>query len=224
MRHQLSDKKLKSYDGIIFDLDGTLWDASEASSVGWNEALRSNGLGHVSISPQDIRTVSGMPFQQCVASLFPDIAADDVEGLASKLDVAEQTSIEKNSGKLFDGVANGIKALSEHYSVFIVSNCQSWYLESFLVHSSLRPYIKGYDCYGDSQLPKSRMISNLIEYYQPGESIYIGDTLSDQEAAYAAGIDFGYATYGFGQATSPAKSFDTFSELVKRMIDVDVLN
>ena len=28
------------YDGILFDLDGTLWDATEAIAVSWAQALR----------------------------------------------------------------------------------------------------------------------------------------------------------------------------------------
>ena len=33
--------------GIIFDLDGTLWDAAEAVISAWNESFRKNGVRRV---------------------------------------------------------------------------------------------------------------------------------------------------------------------------------
>ena len=43
--------------------------------------------------------------------------------------------------------------------------------------------------------------------------LYIGDTLSDQQAALEAGIDFVWARYGFGQGLSAALAVDSFEEL-----------
>lgn len=34
----------RPYDALIFDLDGTLWDAAAASTYGWNLALQEMGL------------------------------------------------------------------------------------------------------------------------------------------------------------------------------------
>ena len=45
-------------DGLVFDLDGTLWDAAAASTLGWNLALEE--MGAVSrVTVDDIRSVSG---------------------------------------------------------------------------------------------------------------------------------------------------------------------
>jgi phosphoglycolate phosphatase len=49
---------METYDSIIFDLDGTLWDASEACANAWNIAL----LTGLSVKPDDIRGVSGLLF------------------------------------------------------------------------------------------------------------------------------------------------------------------
>jgi len=35
---------MAGFDSIIFDLDGTLWDTSEACVVGWNNVLARNGI------------------------------------------------------------------------------------------------------------------------------------------------------------------------------------
>ncbi len=61
----------------MFDLDGTLLDVSNASAIGRNAALSSIGFPNVVISAQDIETVSGRPFQECVKTLLPDISVTD---------------------------------------------------------------------------------------------------------------------------------------------------
>jgi phosphoglycolate phosphatase-like HAD superfamily hydrolase len=48
-------------DSIIFDLDGTLWSACEASAKGWTAALQELGYDQT-ITPSDIGSVTGMPF------------------------------------------------------------------------------------------------------------------------------------------------------------------
>lgn len=53
---------------------------------------------------------------------------------------------------------------------------------------------------------------------EPGEVIYIGDSLSDYQAANSAGVDFGYATWGSVSSEGiygPTYVFDHPLELLK---------
>lgn len=43
-------------DGLIFDLDGTLWDASEACTVAWNLALTEAGVSSRVLTADNIRS------------------------------------------------------------------------------------------------------------------------------------------------------------------------
>jgi phosphoglycolate phosphatase len=45
--------------------------------------------------------------------------------------------------------------------------------------------------------------------------VYVGDTQGDVEASLGAGIDVISVTYGLGQATTPQKTIDRFSQLLE---------
>ena len=50
--------------GLIFDLDGTLWDVGEAMAAIWTEALADFSCALREVTPDMIRSVMGMTEQQ----------------------------------------------------------------------------------------------------------------------------------------------------------------
>ncbi|MCD6582855.1 MAG: HAD family hydrolase [Desulfuromusa sp.] len=205
---------MKKYDAIIFDLDGTLWDASNATVTGWNAALVDQGLPELQITADQVRGISGLPFDQCIVRLFGHAGRVDLESLTAVIDAAEKRVVESTGGTLFKGVRAGIKVLAKEYPLFLVSNCQSWYLESFWTHSGMKTFFQDEDCFGHSGNPKSEMIKEIFDQYSLKQPIYIGDTHWDQQASHAAGVAYGQVDYGFGQAIEPEQSFSNFTQLV----------
>ncbi|MCC5808846.1 MAG: HAD family hydrolase [Ectothiorhodospiraceae bacterium] len=205
---------MANYDGLIFDLDGTLWDASEATALGWNAAIRNRGIGEMRVSGQDVRGVVGQPFERCIDILFPGLSPALRHALVPAFDQYERKEVERRGGRLYDGVQTGLKALSASYKVFIVSNCQDWYLESFLRQSQLRSCFSDVDCHGRSSRPKPEMIQNLMVRFGLSRPVYVGDTQADQSAASAAGAEFVHAAYGFGVVQDSPRAFASFPELV----------
>lgn len=45
--------------GILFDLDGTLWDSAEQVAASWTKALAQSGYLDCDISTEDIQSVMG---------------------------------------------------------------------------------------------------------------------------------------------------------------------
>lgn len=205
---------MKKHDAIIFDLDGTLWDASNATAAGWNAALIDQSLSELQITADQVRGISGLPFDECIVRLFGHAKQVDCESLTAVIDVEEKRVVESAGGTLFEGVKTGIETLAEEYPLFLVSNCQSWYLESFWTHSGMKTFFQGEDCFGHSGNPKSEMIKGISDQYVLKQPIYIGDTHWDQQASHAAGVAYGQADYGFGQAIEPELSFSSFTQLV----------
>ncbi len=202
------------YDSIIFDVDGTLWDASRACAFAWTQAAREFGLHDRAVTPSDIRRVSGLPFSDCVEQIFGDLPSSDVEALGGLIDSSERRAVESEGGDLFSGVVEGVAALSEEFHLSVVSNCQAWYLQAFLNRSRLRRYFQGADCYGNSQVPKAQMISSMVERFSLSSPVYVGDTSGDHQASSDAGVAFGYVSYGFGQTNHPDHEFSSFNDLV----------
>lgn len=204
-------------DSIIFDLDGTLWNASGSTAKGWSRIANSLGLP-VSITSDSIRSVSGLPFDECVESLFPGLSKTHPD-LKSRLDLAEKEEVRKSGGELYPGVVTLIPKLKEKYRLFIVSNCQEWYLKSFLEHSKLQPYFEDVLCFGQTNLSKSENIQELVRRNQLQKPIYVGDTQWDQHAAFFAGVKFIFACYGFGAInTKRCPSVNSFVELTDFML------
>lgn len=202
------------YDSIIFDLDGTLWDASEATAAGWNVVLAKNGLSEFQVTADDIRKISGLPFDECVSKIFGHVEQIDCSSLEPFFDEEEKRFLESDGGKLFEGVETGIRVLSNEFPLFLVSNCQSWYLQLFWNQFRIDQYFQGAACYGESGESKARMIREISDKHALKHPVYIGDTEGDQKASCEAGVPFGYASYGFGTADNPRVSFTSFEELV----------
>ena len=198
-------------EALIFDLDGTLWDAAAASTRGWNRALERMGVSS-RVTVDDIRSVSGRPFARCVEVLLPELGPA-TEDMLRALEEHERIEIEAVGGRLYQGVADGLLQLAVMYRLFLVSNCPGWYLDAFFRASDLRECFTGWDCHGSSGLSKAAMLADLKDTYDLGCATYVGDTGGDQEAAVQAGMEFAFVRYGFGEAGPVSLAFDSFGEL-----------
>jgi len=202
------------YDSIIFDLDGTLWDASRVTAAGWNNALAKMNLDQHKVDHQAVNNVSGKPFSECVEVLFGHIPGIDVVALEKQIDLEEEKIFLSRRGEIYPGVEKGLSVLSERYPLFLVSNCQSWYLQVFLDQFNLEGYFRDRDCNGNANQQKAEMIRGLVKKHDLQKALYIGDTEGDRNACLAAGAAFGYADYGFGDIEGVDLVFSNFLELV----------
>ncbi len=204
-------------DAVIFDIDGTLWDATPASAKGWNNGLAKLGIDR-KITARQIAQVAGHPFDECINILFGHLAGQYPE-LGGILEVNEAEAVKDQGGVFYKGVAEGIEKLAASSRIFIVSNCQEWYLRILLERSGFEQLIAGYDCNGMSNLPKNAMLARMKDKYLLKNPVYVGDTAGDQEAARLAGIEFIHAGYGFGTIKDGSRSFKFFPDLVGYLLE-----
>ena len=59
------------FDGILFDLDGTLWDACPQLTVSWNQALALHKVPREPLTVQEIRNCMGLLLHDIAERLFP---------------------------------------------------------------------------------------------------------------------------------------------------------
>ncbi|MDP7455959.1 MAG: HAD hydrolase-like protein, partial [Gammaproteobacteria bacterium] len=92
------------HDGILLDLDGTLWNAASASAKGWNEVGNELGILSADLKKSDIENVSGHPLEKCIGMLFPESAIQKYPNLVNALEKGERKIIEEEGGEFYQGI------------------------------------------------------------------------------------------------------------------------
>ncbi|MCM3718142.1 HAD family hydrolase [Fictibacillus phosphorivorans] len=202
-------------DSIIFDLDGTIWDPIDTVIEAWNNRIKKHGQINRELTRADFESVMGLQMPEISAKLFPNVNEETRDQVSRECCDAEEEYIKRQGGQLYPQVEEVLKKLSEKYKLFIVSNCQDGYIESFYEFHKLERYFVDFENPGRTGLSKGENIKLIIERNNLTDPIYVGDTEGDLKAARYAGIPFVYAKYGFGQVKEYDESIDTFSDLVK---------
>lgn len=199
-------------DAVIFDLDGTLWDSSETVAACWRDTVRQRGKALIEPDGALIRSLMGMTSQQICQKVFSVFGAEG-EALCTACLEAEPEYITQHGAELFPGIEDVLRRIGERLPVFIVSNCQKNYIESFLHCSGMAEYIRDHSCEGDTGLGKADNIKLIMAKHGIEHAVYVGDTASDEKSAKAAGCPFIHAAYGFGKALSPVASAARLSDV-----------
>ena len=63
--------------GIIFDMDGTLWDSTDVVAKSWTDAVKEWGLPDKIITPDDMRGVMGLTMDRIAMALFSEIKDEE---------------------------------------------------------------------------------------------------------------------------------------------------
>lgn len=201
--------------GIIFDMDGTLWDSSEGVAVSWMEIInREYGMERV-ITSEDVQSVMGKTMDKIAEALFPEIPKEPRLELLRKCCEYENEYLGIHGGILYPDLEDTLKVLQGKYDLYIVSNCQAGYIEAFLEHYGFQHYFKDIECYGNSGYQKSENIRIIVERNHLDKAVYVGDIQGDYDAAMAAGVSFIHAAYGFGTIAQETAEISAFAELPK---------
>lgn len=202
------------YDGLLFDLDGTLWDATENIRTSWNIAIKDfEELKGRELTVKELQRVMGLPMDEIAAKLFPECPKKKQPEILQHCCEIENKYLTKHGGILFPNVEQTLSDLSKKCKLCIVSNGQAGYIQTFLTSHNMNKYFTDFQNWGDNQVPKGENIKLVIKRNSIKHAAYIGDTLGDFNAAGLAGIDFIYAKYGFGEVEKPDYTINSFEEL-----------
>ena len=202
----------QKFDSIIFDMDGTLWDAVDSYCKIWDKTFNQMNIVAPITSRDELLNCMGLPIDE----IFKRIVKVEVdkEEYLRLLDINEKEMMPLLGGTLYQGVKEGIPQLAKHYRLFMVSNCGALGLKNFTKFTQLEPYIEDTLTFGETLLNKAQNISLLIERNNLSAPIYMGDTRGDSNSAHAAGIPMIFAEYGFGECSDAEYSVESFTQFV----------
>ena len=204
-----------TYESLIFDIDGTLWDSRELVAQGYNIQLRAEGLEKYCVTAQDLKPLFGRVMTEIADALFPFLPEGERYGLMERCMATENQFLHDNPCHIgYPKVAQTIHALSKKHRLFIVSNSQRGYPDLCIEKLGLDEDIRGHLCFGDTGTSKGKTIRALMERYHIENCAYVGDTQGDYEATLEAGIPFIWAAYGFGTPAGFDARIDAFSDLL----------
>ena len=196
--------------GIIFDLDGTLWDTVIPTHKAANDIAIENNLKEVSL--QTIINGMGKDKVYNAQKYYPDIDLNKALELLNESSKRNEYYLKNKEANLYPDVEKALRNLSQKYDLFIASNCfDDDYINTF--KSYLNVYFKDSIAAGTLNINKAEAIKLLIERNNLDTAIYVGDTQLDLESANEANIPFIYCTYGFGKTDNFKYSINSIKEL-----------
>lgn len=198
--------------GLIFDLDGTLWDSIDTVVEAWNQGFRLMNREQ-RISRETLRPMMGKTVEAFRLAYFSDLSEEEGMKGIETLFAIENELVQRIGGKLYPQVTETLARLAEHYPLFIVSNCGKGYIEAFLAHYELEKLFTDIESNGGTGLSKAENIRLIMKRNGLEQAYYIGDTKGDCDAAAKAEVPFIFASYGFGEAQPAVFTLGKFEEL-----------
>ena len=200
-------------DGIIFDVDGTIWDSTDSVAESWNLAIRENSDLDITVTNEFLFSIFGKTMDEIFSRLFPMLDTQERLRLGNLCFEYENRLLETKPGTLYPGVRETFERLSQKVPLFIVSNCKCGYIEVMLRSTGLAPYVTDTLCFGQTKTSKGQTIRTLMKKNHLKDVFYVGDTQGDADACKEAGIDFVFASYGFGEVPDAKWSIESITDL-----------
>ena len=199
-------------NGIIFDLDGTLWEVIESTYKSAN--IIANKYNLKEVSREIICRVFGLNREGAAKLYFPYMELDKSTKLIDEIAVINIENLKKNGGNVYPNVKEVLSKLVDKYDLYIVSNtAEIEYIRAFLKSADVNKYFKDYIAASSLNISKADAIKKVIDDNKIEKSVYVGDTIIDLEAACTNNIPFVQAKYGFGENLNTDYSINEINEL-----------
>ena len=199
--------------GIIFDMDGTLWDSAAQVAESWNIAAGKEGYEY-NITADDIMAVMGKPMDELASLIFKNETKEVYMKLLDICGTYENEYLRQKGAVLYPDLRPVMEKLKEMgYYLYIVSNCQAGYIEAFLDYYKFHDLFEDIECYGNNTRQKNENISLIVNRNNLDKAVYVGDIQGDYEATTKAGLPFIHAAYGFGKINADVPVINSLKEL-----------
>ncbi len=205
---------------VIFDMDGTLWDATKQVTDSWNIVFEKHENAS-KISYKDMQDSMGLMMDDIIKRLLPNCSDNEQKVILKECEEFENEYLCSNCGKLYDGLKEALMSLRNNgYKLMIVTNAQDGYVQAFFASSGLENLFDDYEMYGRTLLPKDENIKLILKRNNIEEAVYVGDTIWDYNSATKAGLPFIHASYGFGKVPEAKYKIENLNELTELVMNL----
>lgn len=203
-------------DALIFDMDGTLWDAVDSYCKIWDTTFKECGIPHDPVTRADLIAQMGKPLEDIIITLAPNIP--DLEKFLVRLDHNEKAMMPVLGGRFYPEVRETIAALAPGRKLFMVSNCGTFGLDNMMHLAGITQYITEALTHGGTGRTKTENNAYIVAHYGLKSPYYVGDTQGDAAAAITAGCGIIWAAYGFGHVDEPNYTINCFKDLTSLIV------
>lgn len=199
-------------NGIIFDLDGTLWEVIDSTKDSANTITKKYNLPE--ITRKTICSVFGLGKYDSARKYFPNMQMNEAIELLDEIAKVNIQILREKGGNIYPNIEKTLLILKNSFNLYIVSNtAEIEYIEAFLESSGLKRYFTAWIAASSLNLTKGEAIKKIIRDNNITNPIYIGDTSKDLEATLEANIPFIHARYGFEKDLNCKYYINDFLEL-----------
>lgn len=200
-------------DAVIFDIDGTITNSTNAIIASWNRHLSSLEYPHVLLDEKLAGSLMGKTMDDWAMAVLPELPISVSRAITETMEQKENEEIRTNGTDLYPDVKEVFDQLSKEYDLFILSNCGRGYIEAVMAYAGIEEYVKDHLCYGDNLLDKPDNLKKMIKDHDLKHPVYVGDTARDEECCRIADVPFIFVSWGFGDVPDAEYRADSMKEL-----------
>lgn len=200
---------------IIFDLDGTLFQAGSVAIPAFKTVLQQ--LQQPIPDDSVLLNTLGYPITEIWQMLLPDRSIEEHQRAIALMDEAEAKLIRAGQGQLFPEVKATLeKLVNQGHQLYTLSNCQEPYLLTVTAAFQLQDLFTALYCAG--MFPGETKVQ-ILERILAGDkhAVMVGDRFHDIEAGKLNNIPTVWCNYGFSQSSEiidPDYTIDEFNKLL----------
>ena len=114
-------------DGIIFDVDGTLWDSTEIVAGAWNQAIIEEGITDVHLTGEILKGLFGKTMDVIAKNILPEATEEQRERILERCCRYEHEALAASEEDItYPQVIEVMRTLAERYPLFILREDRAW--------------------------------------------------------------------------------------------------
>lgn len=227
---------LDNYKGIIFDMDGVIFNISEAIKKAVDDSVEKYQMNVNQDEVMEeiahlIEEIQNYPVPKILLNSYDLLKVNFLEGIGffKKLRIAifmfnQFNKYKDAESSIYEGIDQLISKLAKHKKLAILTNNKSQYAEEVLEKFNLSNYfstIVGFNDVSEVK-PNPEGILKILDKWnlKPTEAIFIGDMTTDIEAGKAANVKMICVASGLAQKETllehqPDILVDSTEQLIK---------